>query len=74
VTAVRDEGGNGFMNNIEVVKQEKPDFAQSLETPDNQFTMKIGSTTYEVTTHFNADGKQSVLQQFRDLILSNHLI
>ena len=38
------------------------------------FTMKIGGTIYEVSTHFSTDGKQSVLQQFRDLLLSQKLI
>ena len=40
----------------------------------NSFSMKIGGTVFDVTTHFNANGRQSVLQQFRDLILSEHLI
>lgn len=38
------------------------------------YTMKIGGTVYEVSTHFSIDGKQSVLQQFRDLLLSQKLI
>lgn len=38
------------------------------------YTMKIGGTVYDVSTHFSADGKQSVLQQFRDLLLSQKLI
>ena len=38
------------------------------------FEIKIAGTTFDVTTHFNADGRQSVLQQFRDLILSEHLV
>ena len=37
------------------------------------FTMKIGGTVYEVSAHFSEDGKQSVLQQFRDLLLSQKL-
>ena len=37
-------------------------------------TMKIGGTVYEISTHFSTDGKQSVLQQFRDLLLSQNLI
>ena len=36
------------------------------------FTMKMGGTTYEVTPHFNTEGRQSVLQQFKDLILAEH--
>lgn len=38
------------------------------------YTMKIGGTVYDVSTHFSTDGKQSVLQQFRDLLLSQNLI
>ncbi len=37
---------------------------------ESSFKVKIGGTVYEVTTHFNESGKQSVLQQFRDLLLS----
>ena len=40
----------------------------------SDFTMKVGGTIYEVSTHFSTDGKQSVLQQFRDLLLSQNLI
>lgn len=38
-----------------------------------RFSMKIGGTVFDVTTHFNTEGRQTVLQQFRDLILSEHL-
>lgn len=41
---------------------------------ESSFKMKIGGTVYEVTTHFNESGKQSVLQQFRDLLISQNLI
>lgn len=40
----------------------------------NTFSMKIGGTVFDVTTHFNTEGRQSVLQQFRDLILSENLL
>lgn len=36
--------------------------------------MKIGGTTYEVSTHFNPNGRQCVMEQFKQLILSEHLI
>ena len=39
-----------------------------------RFSVKIGGTVFDVTTHFNAEGRQTVLQQFRDLILSEHLV
>ena len=46
-------------------------FAASAEAT---FDMKISGTVYEVSTHFSEDGKQSVLQQFRDLLLSQKLM
>ena len=33
------------------------------------FSMQIGGTVYEVTTHFDTDGRETVLKQFRDLLL-----
>ena len=41
---------------------------------ENKFSLKIGGTTYEVNTHFSKKGKQSVLEQFKELILSEKLI
>jgi hypothetical protein len=41
---------------------------------ENEFSLKIGGRTYEVSTHFSAKGKQSVLEQFKELILSEKLI
>ena len=41
---------------------------------ENEFSLKIGGTTYEVSTHFSTKGKQSVLEQFKELILSEKLI
>jgi len=37
------------------------------------FSTIVGNTVYDVKTHFSTDGRQSVFQQFRDLILSEHL-
>ena len=34
---------------------------------------KIGGTVYDVTAHFNTEGKETILQQFKDLILSTKL-
>ena len=42
-----------------------PYFAKNNEP----FFMKIGNTTYEVSTHFNPNGREIVLQQFQKLIL-----
>ena len=41
---------------------------------ENEFSLKIGGTTYEVNTHFSKKGKQSVLKQFKELILSEKLV
>lgn len=41
---------------------------------DNKFSIKIGGTFFEVTIHFSVKGKQSVLEQFKNLILSEKLI
>jgi len=34
------------------------------------FTTKIGNTEYEVSTSFDLSGKQTLLEQFKNLILS----
>ena len=44
-------------------------YARYFENDDNPFFMKIGNTTYEVSTHFNPKGRENVLQQFQKLIL-----
>ena len=41
---------------------------------ESHFSLKIGGTVYEVSTHFSADGRQSVLRQFSDLLLSQKLL
>ena len=44
-------------------------FAPYYESPENTpFTVKISGTTYEVSTHFNLDGKENVLEQFMELL------
>ncbi len=39
------------------------------EAPD---VLHIGNTVYEVHTHFNPQGRQSVLEQFQKLLLANN--
>ena len=34
---------------------------------------KIGGTVYDVTAHFNIEGKETILQQFKALILAKEL-
>ena len=49
-------------------------FAPYYETDNTPFVMKIGGTTYEVSTHFNTKGKETVLQQFKDLLIELDLV
>ena len=44
-------------------------YARYFEKDNKPFFMKIGGTTYEVSTHFNPKGRENVLQQFQKLIL-----
>ena len=53
---------------------QKTSVTENLVLGESTFQTKMGGTTYEVTTHFNSEGRQSVLEQFRELILSEHLI
>lgn len=46
----------------------------SLIPGEGIFEMNIGGTIYEVNTHFSTEGRQSVLEQFMELILNDHLI
>ena len=41
---------------------------------EDEFSLKIGGTAYDVRTHFSTTGKESVLEQFKRLILSEKLI
>jgi hypothetical protein len=36
--------------------------------PTDSFSLKVGGTVYEVTTHFASEGRQSVLEQFMGLL------
>ena len=38
-----------------------------------RLSKKIGGTVYDVTAHFDIEGKVTILQQFKDLILSTEL-
>lgn len=49
-------------------------FAPYYETDNTPFVMKIRGTTYEVTTHFSTKGKETVLQQFKDLLIELDLV
>ena len=54
---------------------EELSFENIFNSIDGRTTkMKIGGTVYELTTYFNTDGTQSVLQQFTELITGYNLI
>lgn len=36
---------------------------------ESHFRMKVGGTVYDVTTHFDPQGRQCVLEQFKELLL-----
>ena len=55
-------------------QKRNPAIECSSDFSDNDFKMKIGGTVYEVSTHFDPEGSRCVLQQFRDLILSEDLL
>lgn len=42
--------------------------------PTSEFSLKVGGTYFDVSTHFDTNGRQSVLQQFKDLILLTQAI
>ena len=49
-------------------------FAPSeLFSCEGTFEMMVGGTTYEVSTHFDTGGRQSVLEQFMALILQQKI-
>lgn len=49
-------------------------FAPCFENENNCFKIKASNVTYEVTTHFNKNGTQTVLQQFMELLRSENII
>ena len=56
-----------------IVENEKINLSQEVLPRSPDIRIKIGGTTYEVNTHFSKKGKQSVLEQFKELILSENL-
>ena len=47
------------------------DNIEAATKPAN-FTMRIGNTEYMVNTHFNPNGRQTMFQQMKDLILADN--
>ena len=59
-----------FLNQLVAVKL----YCVSVLVVNTPFVMKIGGTTYEVSTHFSTKGKETVLQQFKDLLIELDLV
>lgn len=50
------------------------DYSRMRRFGEDNFKLKISGTTYEISTHFNPKGRQCVMEQFKELILSENLI
>ena len=53
---------------VDVNRRQRHEVKYPLDKLD--FTTKIGNTEYEVSTSFDISGKQTLLEQFKKLILS----
>ena len=53
---------------LDVNKRQRHEVNYPLD--EFNFTTKIGNTEYEVSTSFDLSGKQTLLEQFKKLILS----
>lgn len=49
-------------------------FAPYFEIDETPVVIKNGGTTYEIATHFSTKGKETVLQQFEELLLELKLV
>lgn len=58
--------------------KEKYLFDERLPDTDEKrrdtFSMKIGGTVYDVTTHLKTEGNRTVLNQFKALLLANQYL
>ena len=53
---------------LDIIKREHHKIKYPLD--ELNFTTKIGKTEYEVSTSFDISGKHTLLEQFKNLILS----
>ena len=53
---------------LDINKRQRYEIKYPLD--ELNFTTKIGNTEYEVSTNFDISGKQTLLEQFKKLILS----
>ena len=59
---MKNKGDTNMDNN------NKSFFSPFIEVNNTPFIMIMGNTTFEITTHFNKNGRETVLQQFEDLL------
>ena len=63
-----DESFENLKYYVDVNKRQRHEVKYPLN--ELNFTTKIGNTEYEVSTSFDLSGKQTLLEQFKKLILS----
>ena len=47
---------------------------KAAEEKQDHFSLRIGGTYYDVTTHFKTDGKRTFLNQFIEMLLANQYV
>jgi len=55
--------------NIIATNVSVPFASELFNRKEDSFSIKIGGTTFDVRTHFNTDGKQTILEQFEQLLM-----
>ena len=46
----------------------------TAEEKCDSFSLRIGGTFYDVTTHLKTDGTRTVLNQFKEMLLANQYV
>ena len=46
----------------------------TVEGKRDSFSLRIGRTFYDVTTHLKTDGTRTVLNQFKEMLLANQYV
>lgn len=57
-----------------MTENEKYLFETPADEKQNNFTLRIGGTLYEVTTHLKTDGTRTVLNRFKEMLLANQCV
>ena len=62
---------NGVDTTILVDEKREALYAKWRDYKGTTFVKKIGGTIYEVSTHFNPDGRECYLQQWMQLVMNS---